>query len=624
MQVYEITGYTTGIDRAGVNFLDPKDAFERLENGYIYRQELKSRLGFTQYGNRLGTNMGDTTDETRVMGIFENIIPDNSTTELLVCSQKFLYSFDSSTNTFTQIPFNSVDPITDFGISDPAAYVSGTTYLEADGSQRFVFTGFGMDDIYFYDGTDVKRFTNTTDNPNYQQPAAGTLTRATTVLWFGERLNLFSPVIAGSTNHQAVLYSGIRNTAGNGDKFNVAGAGLLEADTYEKMNGAIILGDIVVENFQRSSWSLEKTRDAFNPYFVRKIPSVLGADAPFSAVSWKNSVKSAGRTGMITTDGRQQLRFDNNVPYFTQDEIEAANFDLTYGGFDRNNGQFLFAYRNNGSNLSSTTQDKVLVYNYEESTFSINDQRFSCFGQTYAGLDLTWSEIDEDIKPSWARWDTTEEIWNKIGISAATQKTLAGDNLGFVYEINQGFNDYFVMISNITQASSAVITVDPSGFQIGDEVIFENVEGMTEINGLIGTVTAATTTSITVNIDSTNFTAYSASGTVSKVINFYAELSPFNPFREEGRKCYISYIEFLLNTNSGSVTVDVFEDEEESPFKTTLLQTTGILKEREWINMIVNQESNFLTFTLRNQSASTQTIISSIRIHCDRGGFTSG
>jgi hypothetical protein len=616
MDVYEVAGYSTGVDRAGVNFLDPKDAFEILRNGFIYRQVLQSRLGFSQFADRLD-------DGSRVMGIFENVLPD-STKDLLVISKEFLYKYNAGTNQFDQIPMAGSAPVGGFGIVSNEDYVSGTTYLTKTGSQRFVFTGKGMSDVYFYNGVNIQSFT--LDNPDFQQPAAsiGNLIKATNVIWFGERLNFFIPVTTVATYNQGVLYSGIRDAAGNGDKFNVPGSGMIQCDTYELMKGALILGDIAIMNFQRSNWALEKTRDAFNPYFVRKIPSVLGTDAGFSAVSWNYEVKSAGKTGLITTDGRQSLRFDNKVPYLTSDNIDQGEFELTYGGFDRINGQFLFAYRDTESNLSTVTQDKVLVYNYEESTFAINDQRFSVFGQTDQGQDLVWNDIDETQNPSWARMDETEEVWNKIGIEASVQKTLAGDDLGFVYQINTDYDDYFVEITNITQAGSAVVTVDPSAFQIGDRVIFVNVDGMTEINSMIGTITAAALTSITVNIDSTFFTAYTTGGTVSKLIDFEAEMSPFNPYRAEGRKCYISHIEFLLNTNGGDCFVDIYEDEEEVPFKTALLVSASTtIKAREWITVVVDQESNFLTVVMRNESAGFQTLITSIRFHCSRGAFTS-
>lgn len=619
MDVYEIAGYRTGIDNSGVNFLDPIDAFATLKNGFIYRQVLQSRLGFVQFGNRLS-------DGSRVMGIFINVLPD-STKDLLVISKDFLYKYNSGTNQFDQIPMAGAAPPGGFAIPSNDDYVSGTTYLTKNGTQRFVFTGKGMSDVYFYDGTDVKVFTNAADNPDYQQPSAtiGNLVRATSVIWFGERLNFFVPVTSVGTYNQGVLYSGIRDASGNGDKFNVVGSGLLSCDTYDLMKSATILGDVVIMNFQRSRWALEKTRDIFNPYFTRKIPSVLGTDAGFSAVSWNYEIKSAGKTGFVSTDGRQDLRFDNKIPYFTADTIDQSSFELTYGGFDRINGQFLFSYRNTLSNLASDTQDEVLAYNYEERTWAINDMRFSVFGQTDVGQDLTMNQIDETQNPSWARMDETEEIWNKIGIGAAIQKTLAGDDLGFVYQIDTDFDDYFVEVTNITQAASAVVTVASSAFQVGDRVIFANVVGMTEINDLIGTVTVAGLTSITVDIDSTNFTAYSSGGSVSKLINFVAELNPFNPYRNMGKRVYMSHVEFLLNTNAGDCFVDIFIDEETTPFKTAqLVSPTTTTKKRVWINVAVNQEAQFINLVLRNESAKTQTVITSIRLHCKEGGFTSG
>jgi hypothetical protein len=634
MDIYEIVGFKTGLEHSGVNFLDPADAFEVVKNGYVYRQELKSRNGFVQFGNRLGDQKTDLPDGTRVMGIFENVDPLNSgTRELLVATKKYLYSYDPVTEIFTQIPSGgSLGAGHSFGIVSNDEYVSGTTYLTKNGVKRFVFTGKGMSKVYFYDGTNVLDFTNGGmggDNPDYSAPSEGPLTKATKVHWFGERLNLFAPVINAVTYQQGVLYSGIRDSSGNGDKFNVAGAGILSADTYELMKGTIRLGDLIIMKFQGSDWTLEKTRDAFNPYIVKKIPSVIGTDATFSTVAWNYEAKSVGETGLITTDGRQSVRFDNKIPFFTRDEMEQKNIELTYGGFDRQTSQFMFAYREEGSTLDDVTQDKVLIYNYEESTWAIYDQRFSVFGESNRGKDLAWASIKETEKASWEKWGTTEEVWGRIGIGEEVQKTLAGDDEGYVYWLNRDFDDYKGEIGAITQGAEAVILVD-GAFKIGDRVFIEGVEGMTEINeggdNGVYSVTAATGAAITVNFNSTDATAYTGGGLVSKVIDFEAKLVPFNPYRDQGRKCYISHIEFLLNKGAGSVFVDVFEDEETSPFKEAipLIPSVTSQKQRQWITAIVDQESNFLNIEVKKENALQPIVISSIRIHCKPGAMTDG
>lgn len=68
-------------------------------------------------------------------------------------------------------------------------------------------------------------------------------------------------------------------------------------------------------------------------------------------------------------------------------------------------------------------------------------------------------------------------------------------------------------ITAITQASSAVITLSVThGYTVGQSVriIVPAAFGMTQINGLLGAITAinTTTNTITVNINSTNFTAF--------------------------------------------------------------------------------------------------------------------
>ena len=72
---------------------------------------------------------------------------------------------------------------------------------------------------------------------------------------------------------------------------------------------------------------------------------------------------------------------------------------------------------------------------------------------------------------------------------------------------SQGAGD----ISNITKATSAVITVSGT-YHVGDVVQISQVDGMSQINGMYGTVTAVGSGTITVNINSSNFTAYSGSG----------------------------------------------------------------------------------------------------------------
>jgi|HubBroStandDraft_6_1064221.scaffolds.fasta_scaffold217300_2 hypothetical protein len=89
-------------------------------------------------------------------------------------------------------------------------------------------------------------------------------------------------------------------------------------------------------------------------------------------------------------------------------------------------------------------------------------------------------------------------------------------------------NDSNALVTNqtvtaITQAANAVATLSTGGgsnpFAVGNTITFASVVGMTQINGVVGTVTAIGGTSgawtVTTSINSTAFTAYASGGTAS-------------------------------------------------------------------------------------------------------------
>lgn len=79
------------------------------------------------------------------------------------------------------------------------------------------------------------------------------------------------------------------------------------------------------------------------------------------------------------------------------------------------------------------------------------------------------------------------------------------------------------VITGISQANPAVIT-SVNTFSLGQTIQFNNIGGMTQLNGNTYTITVATPTSFTINVDSTAFSAYISGGTAtsfSNVINYF-------------------------------------------------------------------------------------------------------
>lgn len=73
-----------------------------------------------------------------------------------------------------------------------------------------------------------------------------------------------------------------------------------------------------------------------------------------------------------------------------------------------------------------------------------------------------------------------------------------------------------VTVTAITKAFRAQVT-GANTLTKGDRVTFATVGGMTEINGLVGTVLHATSTAFVVDIDTREFTTYTSGGTATPV-----------------------------------------------------------------------------------------------------------
>jgi uncharacterized protein (TIGR02217 family) len=114
-------------------------------------------------------------------------------------------------------------------------------------------------------------------------------------------------------------------------------------------------------------------------------------------------------------------------------------------------------------------------------------------------------------------------IYAPVLSPAVTLRKNTGAFAGFTLDTTTGLVTLNALntktITAITQAASAVVTVGAShGFATNDLVVVTGVVGMTQINGLVGTVTATGASTITLNIASTGFSAYVSGGSAAKYL----------------------------------------------------------------------------------------------------------
>lgn len=73
------------------------------------------------------------------------------------------------------------------------------------------------------------------------------------------------------------------------------------------------------------------------------------------------------------------------------------------------------------------------------------------------------------------------------------------------------------LISGIVAGNPTTVMCDPTSWNVGDTAGFAEVEGMTELNGVFTTVSAVGVDSLTLDVDSTAFSAYTFGGTLTRV-----------------------------------------------------------------------------------------------------------
>jgi hypothetical protein len=95
-QPYPITEFKTGINTYLEPWMRPADAFEPLQNAYVYRGSIYKRAGSSVFGNQLD-------DTSPVMGIMQRVNQSTGAISLVAASTKNLYLYDAGANTFSKL-----------------------------------------------------------------------------------------------------------------------------------------------------------------------------------------------------------------------------------------------------------------------------------------------------------------------------------------------------------------------------------------------------------------------------------------------------------------------------------------------------------------------------------------
>ena len=115
------------------------------------------------------------------------------------------------------------------------------------------------------------------------------------------------------------------------------------------------------------------------------------------------------------------------------------------------------------------------------------------------------------IPPAYGMGQLNQQTGFVLSLTSTTQFVVDIDSRQYNPYVASPFD---ATITNATQANNCVLTANNSYLR-GQSVIISDVGGMTELNTNVYQITAVSSTTITLNVNSSSFTAYSGGGEVS-------------------------------------------------------------------------------------------------------------
>jgi hypothetical protein len=426
------------------------------------------------------------------------------------------------------------------------------------------------DPLWYFDGTSWTSFTPVVLNNS------GTLTTIQTcqaIIFFKGRLLLLNTIEQTSgvnyafTNRCRYSFEGDPTAVNaflepNQSYMGLFGAGgnFTDAPTSEILTSAEFVKDRLIVYFERSTWELAYTNNQIDPFIWQKINTELGTESPFSTVPFDRIILSIGNTGVHACNAANVERIDNKIPEKVF-EIQNLGSEVVriFGIRDYFNEMVYWTFPSANRSATYIYPNRILVYNYQNSSWAFNDDTITCFGYfeqqpgyTWASTTFTWEECDFE-------WDN--------GLSSTNARQVIGGNQqGYVMVCDSELsrNAPALQITNITYNSTTItltiVNHNITTALIDSYILIENVQGIANINGNIYQVqTVPDMNTITVSNNPLNPVSgtYLGAGTISYVSQISISSKQWNPYVEEDRNVYLAKIDFAVQrTVYGQITVD--------------------------------------------------------------------
>jgi hypothetical protein len=442
----------------------------------------------------------------------------------------------------------------------------GTMWYDANPSQKALFvTNFNSNEYmrYLYNGSWYFFYPQIDEVPNYLLSAQILVVFKNCMLAF----NTFEGPDKPGVNYQnRCRYSGFGSpTFADAWNQDLPGNGnFIDAATTEAIITVEFVKDRLIVFFERSTWEIAFTGNNANPFVFQKINTELGAYSPFSVVPFDKFALGIGNVGIHSCNGFETQRIDANIPDQVFEINQSNNGPARVSGIRDYYTELV--YWNFPSNEQSVTQlypNAVLVYNYENNSWAVNDESITCMGYFQPVTGILWS--------SDTPWQS-ELRWDDGSAQSGFRDVIGGNQQGWTFILDSTLpaNSPNLAINNLTLTSTGgtgyMVTVTCINHNLSqDQVVTLNNIADTgnigaTINGVPSQITMVpnqNTFIVNYNEDTLLSGVYTGGGTLATIAQIDIQTKEFNFYAKDGRNAYISKIDFMVSTTgTGQIQVD--------------------------------------------------------------------
>jgi hypothetical protein len=336
---------------------------------------------------------------------------------------------------------------------------------------------------------------------------------------------------------------------------NAAGGGWIDATTDEQIVSAEFIKDRLIVYFERSTWEIAYTGNDKQPFLFQKLNTELGAESTFSVVPFDKDILCISNVGVHSCNGSNVVRIDDLIPDQIFELKNKGQATMRVAGIRDYDVECVYwNYVPNTQNALFTYPSKVLLYNYRNQSWAVNDDVVTAWGYFEQSTDITWSSTS-------LTWQEFTNAWNDGVTQAQSRQIIAGNQQGWVFIVfsDEARNSPSMQITNMTSDpinGVMTLTIIDHTLEVDQYVALENT-GLTivgvpdplhpgqTLNVIFPVITVIDANTIIVGPGTFTGT-YAGGGTAARVSKPQIQGKQWNPYDKQNKNVYIQRIDFAV------------------------------------------------------------------------------